>query len=307
MRWPAVFFLVAALTATGAGCRSSTEHLEAELRARDGDLRTLRAELERTDAYNQYLQRELRHAPHTVAGAPGPDALPPAVAPAGLKNVTLGRQTGGFEEDGIPGDEALQVVVEPRDADNHIVKAPGGAQVTALEVMPEGVKKPLCSWQVPAEDLRKTWRVGLLSTGYTLVLPWKNWPANCKLRVVLQFLSEDNRLFEADRDVTVRIAPALYRKGPAADPPGPALPPLPSRPGDMPPAETTPPPPEGEALPPPRKVEPDKDKKPEPEKKTEKKDESLPEVPLPPGPDGATRSLKGLVEILRPVALREGD
>jgi hypothetical protein len=288
MRWPA-YFLVAGLTAA-AGCRSASKDLvEAELRGRDSDLRVLRSELERTEAYNNYLQRELNHVQHSVAGSsPVEDGGPPP--PTALRSIVLGRQTGGFEEDGIPGDEALQVVLEPRDCDNHTVKVPGTAQITALEIMPKGTKRPLCSWQVSAEELRRHWQSGLLTTGYFLVLPWKNWPASPKLRVVVQFIGNDQRLYEADRDVTVRIVPALYRKPmpPAEDAPPP--PPLPR------PAET-PPTPREDSLPPPRKVEPEK-------KEPEKKDQNPAGPPLPALPEKPASLLDG-IELLQPIARQD--
>src|SRR5439155_5893880 len=98
------------------------------------------------------------------------------------------------------------------------------------------------------------WQSGLLCTGYFLVLPWKTWPSNCKLRIVVQFVSEENRLFEADKDVTIRVAPALYRKPPPPEEDKP-MPLVTPRPADAPPT----PPQEGEPLPlpPPRKLEPE--------------------------------------------------
>src|SRR5262249_8254546 len=206
MRWPAVF-LLSGLTAALAGCCAPRgEHpIESELRVRDNDLRILRAELERSEAYNHYLERELHNnQQHTAASPPG-DAPPPA---SRVKSIVLGRQTGGYEEDGIPGDEALQVVLQPMDFDGHAIKALGTVDVTAVEILPEGIKNPLAPWHVDTDQLRRSWRSGLLATGYFLILPWKTWPTNPKLRVVVQFVSEENRLFEADKDVTIRLAPA---------------------------------------------------------------------------------------------------
>src|SRR5262249_56054428 len=92
------------------GCAPRGEHpIESELRARDNDLRILRAELERSEAYNHYLERELHNNQHVAASPPG-DAPPPA---SRVKSIVLGRQTGGYEEDGIPGDEALHAVLPP--------------------------------------------------------------------------------------------------------------------------------------------------------------------------------------------------
>jgi hypothetical protein len=321
MRWRVVFFLVAGPVVAATGCCSPRgDRVEAELRARDNDLRVLRAELERSDAYNHYLERELRNTQHTAASPVPGDAPPP---PSRIKSITLGRQTGGYEEDGIPGDEALQVVLQPIDIDGHTIKAPGTVEVTALEVQPEGIKKPLSSWHITADQLRHRWQSGLLTTGYFLILPWKNWPTNCKLRVVVQFISEENRLFEADRDVTIRLAPAMYRK-PAPPPEDNKLMPLvPPREGETPPV----PPKEDDTLPPPRKLEPEKKDEKKDDKKDEKKDDKkddrkdapkdekkdekdLPPPPLPEGPtpsDDPTRPLKGAVLLLKPAVANDED
>ncbi len=271
MRRLGTIVLVALLTAVTSGCRTPPRKdlVEAELRVKDQDLRELRGELERSDAYNQYLQRELR-ALQGLAAVPPPSSSEP-ISPNRVKNIILGRQTGGVDDDGIPGDEALQVVVEPRDSDNHSVKAPGSLLVQALEVTPEGTKKPLSAWNVDAETLRKSWRTGLFGSGYTLTLPWRTWPSASKVRVVVQFIGQDERVFEADRDVVVRLAPEAYRKMPPVND-GPALPGLPR---------------EGDVLPPPRRIEP------------EKKDE-VPMMPPAPTAD-VDRPLRGAVEILRPV------
>jgi hypothetical protein len=291
MRWSGVL-LLGGLTAAVAGCHSC-DLVEAELRARDHDLRIVQAELERTEAYNQYLQRELHHVQQSVSAAPLPDGSPPPppAIDGRIKAIVLGRQTGGFEDDGIPGDEALQVVLEPRDADNHTVKAPGSAVVHVFEILPEGVKKPLCNWQVSPDQLQRSWRSGLLLTGYCLVLPWKSWPTIPQLRVVVQFVAEDHRTFEAERDVTVRLTPSAYRKPPPADDTGPSL-----TPNDP---ETP--------LPLPRKLEPEPEKGPgsAPEKKEEEnkpKTSVSEKVPIATTSD-PPRPLKGAVELLAPVPI----
>ncbi len=273
MRRPVTLVIVAFLATIVAGCRTPPRKdlVEAELRVKDQDLRELRSDLERTEAYNQTLQRELK----AFQGL-APSAIADGGTPAGVRSIVLGRQTGGIDDDGLPGDEALQVVLEPRDADNHTIKAAGVVHVHALEVTPEGLKKTLSNWQVDAETLRKAWRTGLLSTGYFLNLPWKNWPTSTKVRVVVQFVGQDERMFEADRDVVVRLAPEAQRKAPASEPTLPPVegPPLPSLPR------------EGDILPQPRKVDP------------EKPGESS---SSPTASDDSSRPLKGAAEILRPV------
>jgi hypothetical protein len=208
--------------AAGAGCQHN-DLIESELRAREEDLREARTELDHALADNEVLRSELHRPRPTVAAKETPERTTSSV-----RQILLGRQTGGYDEDKDPGDEALQVVVEPRDGDNRVVQVPGALHVAVLQITPEGVKKPLSTWDLSPAQLRPTWRSGLLSTGYHVVLPWKTWPAGDRLRVVVQFTPAGGQVFEADRDVTVRLPPPAHRKPlPEAQPgdaPGPELP-----------------------------------------------------------------------------------
>jgi hypothetical protein len=171
--------------------------------------------------------------------------------------LALGRQTGGRSESGCAGDDCLHVHVEPRDPDGQPVKASGELVIEVLEVSRDGLKKPLSAWEIPPDQLRRSWRSGLLSTGYQLDLPWKVWPTTTKLRVVARFKPVDGRLFEAERDITVRLPPADERRiVPAAEE-------LPSVPPDPVPADPKPAAPDArpgetgpEIAPPPRPVPP---------------------------------------------------
>jgi hypothetical protein len=207
-----------------AGCRSNCDLVEAELRTREMQLADLRTEREQLHAYNEALQREIAAL---RGGAPTKLSPEEASQTFTLRNIVLGRQTGGLDDDGHPGDEALQVLVEPRDQDGHTIKVPGTLIIRAVEITPEGLKKPLSSWEVSGDGLRRAWKSGLLTTGYYLVLPWKVCPSNEKVRVVAQLTLSDGRAFEAEKDVTVRLVPAAHRPPPPPPdgPDGPSLPP----------------------------------------------------------------------------------
>lgn len=196
-----ICLLALALALPASGCRNC-DLVEAELRAKENDLRDLRCELARCEACNDGLMREL-----ALIRRAGNSAISPELASQTftLKQITLARGTGGLDDDGVPGDEALQVVVEPRDADGHPIKAPGAIHVEALEITSEGLKVPLSSWDLTPDQVRRTWRAGLFGTGYNLVLNWKTQPTNEKLRVVVRFTLLDGRTFEADKDVTIRL------------------------------------------------------------------------------------------------------
>ncbi len=278
-RHTGVLLLGLTLLVTAAGCRNC-DLVEAELRSRDHELRELRDELERVETHNDALQRELHSLRQSSSARISPELASQTYT---LKSITLGRQTGGYDNDNCPGDEALQVVLEPRDVDGHTIKAPGTLLVQALEVSREGTKKPLCWWQVGPEKLRRSWRSGLLSTGYVLVLPWKVWPGTGKLRVLARFQLADGRVFEADKDVTVRLTPQAHRKPPPADAgavPGGELPP------DM-------------ALPPPRQLDTpsfDGTRAPSMEKGATQPASLWQNAP--------PNSLPGAVRLLQPVSLR---
>jgi hypothetical protein len=226
-----------------AGCKSC-DLVEAELRTKERQVRELKDDLYRTELYNEALQNELRDLRHHTATALSPEQASQTYT---LKEVVLGRGTGGYDDDGKPGDEALQVVLEPRDPDGHAIKAPGSLHVEAVQINSQGLKMPLSFWEITPEQLRRTWRSGLLSTGYHLVLPWKVWPSEPKLRITARFTLADGRVFEADKDITVRLAPeALRKSGPVV---GPEV--LPLEPDVLPaPRETPPrmPPANGDAL-----------------------------------------------------------
>ncbi len=228
------------LLVLAAGCRNC-DLVEAELRTKDRELRELQADLNRVECENEALHRELRGVRQSVP--------PPTVEEASQTNtvrqVVLGRQTGGHDEDQCPGDEALMVVVEPRDVDGHALKAPGALYVEAVEINPQGLKSVLATWEVSEAELRRTWRSGLLSNGYHVVLPWKNWPSAERLRVTARLTLPDGRAFEADKDVRLRLTAAAQRK------PAPALPP---------PKTVEPPAPQLQRLAPwPRKTAPEKE------------------------------------------------
>ncbi len=243
MRWLRAMLIGTALLAPLSGCRSC-DQVERALRAREIELRETKEELERQQAINRGLQLEVDalHAPPLAPGIPGVETdKPGGVYP--VRSLVLGRQTGGTEDPSGCGDQALQVIVQPMDADNSAIKVPGSLIVQVVEVTSQGIKRPLSTWEVSPDQLSRTWRSGLLTTGYALTFPWKIWPTTEKLRVAVQMRLNDGRVFEADRDVTIHLPLPSQRRMP---PPEPEL---------MPPPPVKQGPPQGEPLPPPKPLE----------------------------------------------------
>jgi hypothetical protein len=255
MRWQPLI-LGLALVAGACGCRSSCSRVESELAARESDVRVLKDQLAQSEGLSATLFRDLQAA----RGLPGPhgvvEPLPPRYP---VKNIALGGMTGGVPSATFPGDDALQVLIEVRDHEDQPLKVPGHVHVEALEVTPEGLKRPLSAWEVPVEHLRGKWQQGLFNTGYLLTFPWKVWPTTDKVRVVVRFTLLDGRPFEAEKTITVRLLPEASRPKEVPTPapvlpiptPAPVLPPpTPSAPV-LPPPTPLPMPSEGPTLPPP--------------------------------------------------------
>jgi hypothetical protein len=205
---PVFCFLIPTFCLLLAGCRGlgkpdvQYDLLTAELRTRERELLECRAERDHLRLLAEAYQRQLQHQ--------ATPACPPGAAPAlPLRDITLGTGTGGVGSDHLPGDESLMVVVIPRDADGTAIKVPARLAVLAYEVTPEGLKSPIGRWEVAPEDLRRTWRSGLLSSGYFVPLQWDRPPATNRLRIVARLMTLDGREYEADRDVTVRPLPGI--------------------------------------------------------------------------------------------------
>jgi hypothetical protein len=205
--------LVSAAALVLAGCRNRAELVENELRARDIQYREALEELSRIESHNQAMQHELD------ALRSGARVLPEHAAQIfGLRRITLGRGTGGYDHDGLPGDELLQVIIEPRDVSEHTIKSPGTAHILALEINPQGMKVPIGQWDVGPDELHNSWKQTLLSTGYVLRLPWKLLPRSEEVRIVARLVLADGRVYEADRDVKVRLIPGRTSQPPLMPP-----------------------------------------------------------------------------------------
>lgn len=198
-----------ALLPAGSGCRNC-DAVEAELRIREQQNQALHARLRQAELNNMLLQREMFEqrtivAP-TAGPGPGPWNLPPQVSgsSSSVQKITLGRLTGGHASASGAADDALEVVLEPRDAADRVLKANGAVQIIAQEITAEGTKRPLATWDVTADQLTSKWRSGLFGGGYDLILAWKELPTTPRLRVIARFTA-DGRTLEAERDVTVKL------------------------------------------------------------------------------------------------------
>lgn len=225
------------------GCHSARQELlEIELRERERQVEELKAKAGVLESEYRALEAELEAVQRQLAREQKERDKPPSAgALVFVKRVTLGRLTGGFRKDPkATYDDALQVLIEPRDADDSVVKAPGSVRIDVFEISAQGLKTPLSQWELTPRELRGTWDAPLIGgPAYRVTLPWKAVPTTDKIRVVVRFTSLDGAVFEAERDATV-TPPRPRRPGlPAPD----VEPQLPGQPVPiLPPGSPTPPP-----------------------------------------------------------------
>ena len=102
----------------------------------------------------------------------------------------------------------------PKDEEGTAVKVAGRATVMAFEITKEGMKLPIGKWEVNSEQLKKTWKSGLLGGGYSVPLQWDRAPTTARIRLVVRFTLLDGREYEADRDANVVPLPGLAPRSP---------------------------------------------------------------------------------------------
>ncbi len=199
------------------GCFSSSarqqqELAEADLRSQERHIQELKAELDRKEGVIHGLDVEVERLQQAKAGAKQPgEPQPPGI----VKEIVIGRLTGGYRHDPKANfDDALLIMLEPRDTDGHTIKVPGSVHIDLFEINPQGLKTPLSSYDLSHRELRRQWDQPLLGgPAYRILLAWKALPSMEKLRIVLRFTMLDGKLFEAEKDVNIRLPAGIPRPG----------------------------------------------------------------------------------------------
>lgn len=224
-------------------CRTGgKDKLETTIRQRDQRIVQLQEDIDKLAGYNLALQTEVR----IMRGQPLPSACDPFTPLYPVRSLVVGRATAPIDEDRLPGDEGVQVVLEPRDADGKLQRAPASGSVTILEVDNQGLKSPIGTWDYSPDQMRSSWKQGLLTSGFVLNCLWQAPPKSDKLKILASFTMEDGRRFEAEKDLAIR--PPVDRSGTL---PGSGIP-LPSPGSSMPGVLDLPAPQPGVPLPLPR-------------------------------------------------------
>lgn len=217
------------------GC-VSTEPLERDLRQKEGQISRLTQDAQ-TSGYHLEVCRRENEALRTQLEQPGRQPLLPEQAARmfSLKEIALAaRGTGGLNSDNLPGDDGIQVLIEPRDGQGDVVKSPGSLSFELFDLAGAESQRRVGYWEFSLQDTAARWQSGWLSQGYRFELPWQaGYPRHADLTLHVRLTTPDGRQFDATRQIRVEPMPSqLPPSVPAKPTIAPVQPSLPASPVD---------------------------------------------------------------------------
>lgn len=177
----------AAFFSTTTGCISRSEIVR--LSRENTALLGARRQLERTVAKRDGTVSRLRQQIVELTRS-SPERPVDLFAAVRLEIASL---TGGANYDNRPGDDGINVYLDPRDADGDIVKEPGRIRIHLMDPSDSHAPRSLgtCVFDTP-EELGQAWHAWLGMNHYTLKCPFAEGvalPANRKVVVHAEFVS----------------------------------------------------------------------------------------------------------------------
>lgn len=208
MRDRYVLFVVSA-TLLGVGCASSKNMEALESRLRVSEDRAIEAERALSEAQREIatLRDEVVLVREQAAGQGRVVSQGPR--PTELAFVSL--MTGGVDEDGSPGDEAVRAIVQPIADETGPIRAEGELVVELLDISAPADDRVCGSWRFEGQELRDLWSAGLFSTGYELTLAPQNRPLPDGALLLARFTTPEGDQLEATH--TLKLRPDLSVAG----------------------------------------------------------------------------------------------
>jgi hypothetical protein len=150
--------------------------------------------------------------PEPAEAAAAPEPVPAAVPVSYDEPASDGRPvrlavnlaaTSRLDDDGDGASDGIAVTVEPRDAAERLVPAPGAVTVTAFDVLDPST--PLASWTIPTEQAAAHFRPTTRLRGLHLPLRWTGVPpTGDHVRVVVRITGPEGAVLETDATIPTR-------------------------------------------------------------------------------------------------------
>jgi hypothetical protein len=118
--------------------------------------------------------------------------------------------TTGVDIDGKPGDDALRIVLEPRNDARQCVPQAGEMTIALLDPAKSGDAARIAKWDLSKRAIGEGILDARPERGMKLDLPWpERPPENAHLKLFVRYRRPDGQQIEAHSDVYVHIAGQL--------------------------------------------------------------------------------------------------
>jgi outer membrane murein-binding lipoprotein Lpp len=208
-----------------AGCASTgqLDLLESRLRHQEDATNQLQAQLTESQNQLQASRREAVDLRTQLADGKRTAHAEQVSALGQVEGISLNKYlTGGFDKDGVPGDEIFSAVVMPADADGNLVKAPGSVVLTVLDLSKPEAQQRVGHWEFGPKESEDLWHSGFFGSGYVVRVPWQTLPESPTLLVHARLKTVDGRQFDTSQSIRINppTATAQAATQPAAPQPG---------------------------------------------------------------------------------------
>ncbi len=136
--------------------------------------------------------------------------------------------TGGYNHDGQPGDDGLEVVIQLLDEGGRPIRAPAEVNLVLLDPNPslQGDAAHVARWDFTADEVAGAIRAAAGDAGIPLKLVWRNKvPQNEHLHLFVRYTTADGRRLEDDLQLRIRLrgtgASSGWKTAPQENPPPP--------------------------------------------------------------------------------------
>jgi len=125
-----------------------------------------------------------------------------------VRQITLRPWSGRADNVGRrSGDEGLNLLIEPRDAEGRLVAAAAPVSVVVLDPALTGEAARVARWDFAAEEIAARLATTTDGQGILLEAAWPAGPPNhSRLHVFVRYTTDDGRRVEADRAIEVALA-----------------------------------------------------------------------------------------------------
>jgi uncharacterized coiled-coil protein SlyX len=205
-------FTLAAIL-SGCAAHGDIELLEKQLRLQEDTIQQLNHHLTEARTDLEVARGEahvLRSQLHRRAESPAilPEQAETLYRVEGVRFNKL--FTSGLDADGVPGDEALAVLIQPHDGDGELIKVPARIELQAVDLSQPPDSQLIGSWRFSAEESRQIWHRGFIGSGFLLHLPWQRPPLSTELTLHARITTPDGRAFNTTQQIKVHAPPAEF-------------------------------------------------------------------------------------------------